>query len=407
MEIAAAAAPRPQLLVAATGDWTRTTREIEGPAIADIYRLFGPGGQFRYEVLDFPHNYNQTTREAAYAFMAEQLLGRSRADRFPEQPYEVDPQANLRIWSNHHVPQGAKSREQYQAYLIEQCRTNLAAKWPENRAGLNSFKLEMNPIYRAVFQLAPDPQELEIKVGSTARLANGARLASFEITGHNASQKIPVRVVTPRRNRTATAVVLANPVGMSTSFDTAGEPIGFASELLAAGHTIVAFDGFLTGSQADNAELEQRDHHREFFSTYNRTDLQERVGDLVNVGAFVQSHLPDHKVVLHGKDQAGLWVLLAAPAADAVVADAAEFDANDDRLWLQQDWFTPSIRRIGTFDGPALLAAPNPVLIHNAGLVFPTQTISGTYQRLGAATSARVHRERLRDAALLNWIGEL
>src|SRR5512140_598681 len=41
MEIAAAAAPRPQILVAATGDWTKDTPKVEGPAIQGIYRLFG------------------------------------------------------------------------------------------------------------------------------------------------------------------------------------------------------------------------------------------------------------------------------------------------------------------------------------------------------------------------------
>src|SRR5262249_49003929 len=40
MELAAAAAPRPQNLVAASGDWTKTTLTMEGPAIEQIYNLF-------------------------------------------------------------------------------------------------------------------------------------------------------------------------------------------------------------------------------------------------------------------------------------------------------------------------------------------------------------------------------
>src|SRR5204863_6299432 len=39
MEIAAGAAPRPQILVAATGDWTKTTLTVEGPAIGRVYEL--------------------------------------------------------------------------------------------------------------------------------------------------------------------------------------------------------------------------------------------------------------------------------------------------------------------------------------------------------------------------------
>jgi dienelactone hydrolase len=407
MEISAAAAPRPQLLVAATGDWTKTTMELEGPAIANIYQLFGPGGQFRYEIFDFPHNYNRTTREVAYAFMAEHLLNRSRAPNFPEQSFTVPPARDLRLWNNNHVPPGAKSAADYKAYLIEQTRAQLTTKWPQSAAGLKAFKDELGPVYRAVFQLARDPQEFDVKLGTSTRLDNGARVSTFEVTSQGGSHSIPVRIVSPRRSRSRTSVVLAHPLGMISSFDQAGRPIGFAEQLVTAGHTVIAFDAFLSGSRADNAERAKRIHIKDFFSTYNRTDLQERVGDLVTISAFARSHLPDHKIVLAGQEQAGLWAMLAAPAADAVLADAAQFDANNDALWVQQDWLTPAIRRIGTFDGPLLLAAPNPLLIHNAGTAFPTQTVAGTYQRLTMGAVARLHQERLPGPVLLNWIAGL
>src|SRR5690606_20342852 len=68
MEIAAAPAPRPQILVAATGDWTRRTMTVEGPAIESIYRLLGAEDHFHYTIFDYPHNYNQESREAVYAW---------------------------------------------------------------------------------------------------------------------------------------------------------------------------------------------------------------------------------------------------------------------------------------------------------------------------------------------------
>src|SRR6185436_19629009 len=37
MEIAAVPAPRPQILVSATGDWPKATMEVEGPAIEGTY----------------------------------------------------------------------------------------------------------------------------------------------------------------------------------------------------------------------------------------------------------------------------------------------------------------------------------------------------------------------------------
>src|SRR5678815_4276720 len=68
MEIAAVPAPRPQILVAATGDWTKMTMTVEGPAIERIYKLFNANDKLRYTIFDFDHNYNQTSREAVYGW---------------------------------------------------------------------------------------------------------------------------------------------------------------------------------------------------------------------------------------------------------------------------------------------------------------------------------------------------
>src|SRR6185436_4737090 len=74
MEIAAAAAPRPQILIAATGDWTKMTLEVEGPAIARMYDLLGVKDHLRYTCFGFNHNYNQTSREAVYDWFGSSLL---------------------------------------------------------------------------------------------------------------------------------------------------------------------------------------------------------------------------------------------------------------------------------------------------------------------------------------------
>ena len=404
MEIAASAAPRPQLLVAATGDWTRDTPTVEGPAIAGVYHLFGPGQQFRFEQFDFPHNYNQTSREVAYAFMAEHLQGRARAPKVPEQAYQMEIDRHLRLWADDHLPPGAKSSADFKAYLKDQTRRQLAALWNTTAAGSAGFKEQLSPIYRAVFQLSPDPQEIAVQVGTTAKLETGIRVSQFEVRGEAATHAIPVRVAAPAKRKGKRAIILAHPLGMSAAFDQAGKPTGIAARLLEAGQTIITFDSFLTGGQADSAERAKRDHFKDFFSTYNRTDLQERVSDLVAISAFARSHLRDYQIVFCGQEAAGLWCLLAASAADAVAADTIRFDANDDRQWTQQDWLIPSIQRLGGFDGPTLLAAPHPLLLHNAGDVFPTKIIADNYQRFSVTTKPAIHKERLDDAAVAKWL---
>ena len=69
VEIAATIAPRPLLMVSATGDWTKNTMEQEFPAMRNFYSLFGAADRVHGVRFDAPHNYNQESREAMYAFM--------------------------------------------------------------------------------------------------------------------------------------------------------------------------------------------------------------------------------------------------------------------------------------------------------------------------------------------------
>src|SRR5688500_364218 len=98
MEIAAAPAPRPQLLVAATGDWTKATMTVEGPAMEKIYRLFSADDKLRYAIFDYDHNYNQTSREAVYEWFGKWLLRHPSAGTLKEQAYEKEPDDALKVW---------------------------------------------------------------------------------------------------------------------------------------------------------------------------------------------------------------------------------------------------------------------------------------------------------------------
>ena len=75
VEIAATIAPRPLLMVSATGDWTTNTMEREYPAVRAIYSLVGAADRVHGVRFEAPHNYNRDSREAVYAWMARWLQG--------------------------------------------------------------------------------------------------------------------------------------------------------------------------------------------------------------------------------------------------------------------------------------------------------------------------------------------
>lgn len=56
MEIGALTAPRPLMLVAATGDWTKLTPTVEYPAVKSVYDLLGVPEKVGYAIFDAEHN---------------------------------------------------------------------------------------------------------------------------------------------------------------------------------------------------------------------------------------------------------------------------------------------------------------------------------------------------------------
>ena len=153
MEIAAAPAPRPQLLVAASGDWTRDTLTVEGPAIAHVYELLNHPDRFHYVRFNFDHNYNQTSREAVYEWFGRWLLGAPDPGALKEQPFQKEPDAELRVFEGTKLPDGALALPQFLQNVRELHRRELRAQTPTDPQTLKRFQMVMLPAWRHTLQV--------------------------------------------------------------------------------------------------------------------------------------------------------------------------------------------------------------------------------------------------------------
>ncbi len=366
MEIAAAAAPRPQIMVGATGDWTKTMMTVEGPVVESVYRLLNAEEKLRYKIFDFGHNYNQTSREAVYDFFGKILKPISPASK--EAPFKKEADEDLRVFPNEELPADAVTEETLVSVIVQNNRAQLESLRPRGKKSLAKYKEVLAPAWRHTMQLG-QPQNPNLEF-----------------------------LFSPERRNVRGVVVLADSGGVNAFLGANQQPRGLAKLLLGQQFKVLILKlPDLSGAKTNQADL--------FFTTYNRTFAQERVADLVN--ACLWAKKSGGKVILCGTGQAGLWALLAAPAADVVVANCEGVDTSSDARLLQKDLFIPGLRKIGAFEGVATLAAPRPIFLNKTGEKFSTSWLKDVYGSLKSSQAMKASADQLTDEQISDWIAQL
>lgn len=401
MEIAAVPAPKPQIFMAATGDWTKAFMTVEGPAIASIYNLFKAKERVYYEVLPFGHNYNKTTREAVYAWFERWLLGKEKGPYYKEQPYPPATNLSLRVFPNNNFPSNLATQEEVRDYLKKSISSRFESLIPKTMVDLFNFKKIMNRAWRHTIQALWNESDIESVLSKTEKKEFYTR-KDFYIGVKGRGDRIPISIFEPSRIKNKTLIIVVSPVGKKGFMDNSGELNGLAKELFRKGYPIMLIDTFGTGELSDIKTAEKRNYFVNFFTTYNRTDCQEKVGDILVSAKFGRSM--GYKIAICGVGRAGLYSLLASPAADVVVADVVQLNSENDQNLLGQDIFVPCIRCIGGYEGAAILTAPNPILIHNTANVFKTSTLRKVYNSLNKSENLRIYSEKLTDREIAEWV---
>jgi dienelactone hydrolase len=381
MEIAAVPAPRPQKLVAATGDWTRATMTVEGPALQKIYDLFGGRDRLSYEIFNYNHNYNKTSREAVYRWFGKWLLHENDPEKLKEQPYTKEPDSDLRVFPDRKLPEGALSEDEFGASLVRMAQARLDGSEPRDKKTLAAWKREYLPAWEHDLELQHVQGESaieETKDGET----------TVRIKRQPDGYEMNFNVLAASSGNSKAAVIISS-VG--------NEDQEGARKLAQK----LRDEGVITLRISHDGVPEGRNQFANYFSTYNRTVLQDRVAELKVAAQYAQQKLKAGKVFVIGRGSAGLAAFAAAPLVSGVAADCNGLDDSKDENLLDVNVFFPGVRGIGSFQGIASLAAPNPLLIHNTAGKLNVNWLPGIYER--EKTQYRQMQERASDQALAEW----
>ncbi len=312
VEFASMMAPKPMLLVANSGDWTRNTATEEYPAIKTVYALYDKAANVSMVHLDAPHNFNKENREAVYRFLAQHALGITPGRESAETNEPVDMlQGMLALWG----------------------RTPPANS--VNYAGAYADWRKMAEAARAQASVADLRERLALALGVEwpAKVSEWSDGESLILSRPGAGDRVPGIWL----NGKGIPILVVHKDGAEAARKSAAVEV-----LHKAGRPVLMIDAFQTGSA-----IAPRDRKVKNFATFNRTDDQCRVQDILTALAYLQQKgATTLEVVTVGK--AGIWAEFAAAAAPVnvrVQRDNMEFHGSDEEFL--RDFPVPDIQRAG------------------------------------------------------------
>jgi len=325
LEIAALMAPRPMLLVSATGDWTRHVPAEEFPEIQKIYALYGKAANVQSAQIHARHNYNGASRSAVYRFLQQYLIG--NADPHPpvEPEREVFTGQDLLISPVRPLPPGAL-----------------------NGAGVFSEWRRQSSQENQTLDAQTLRERLALAMGVTwpGKVLTSGEDGDLVLTRPGEGDRVPAVWLPGDAERVA---IVIHPDGSGAARGAAE-----TRDLQHDGYRVLLVDAYQTGRARESRHGGDR-----FYLTYQHSVDASRVQDILTALAYAHS-LDPAELRLVGLDRAALWTTFAAAVAPVPVileADTARYNGTDQEF--ERDFFVPGIQWAGGLEAARrVLASP-------------------------------------------------
>jgi len=351
MEIGALMAPRPMILVSATGDWTWATPRVEYPAIRSIYELYGKETNLESQQFDAGHNYNKNSREAVYRFFGKQFFPQQNWEQFSEANFDVPPKQSLRVFTDEKIEEMKKTG-------YEEILNKFVSEKKSLRDKYVAIKAEQIKEFRE-----KDKHSLAIVTGAEVPAINDtcgtctsiSREATFIlerwiISRTKIHDQIPLLLYRSNKAETQKVVLLIHHEGKGYFINPNGSLHPALQNLMQKGYAIALIDLFLTGEHQSPQEEVKRKETSNYLDTFLNTRPAEQVQDMITSLVWLSSRRDlQTPITLIGMGNAGVLALFAGAICDKanpIFADMNELDLNDDSVW-EQYFYIPCIRSIG------------------------------------------------------------
>ncbi|MCL4509420.1 MAG: acetylxylan esterase [Chloroflexi bacterium] len=370
LEIAMMSAPRPMLVVSATGDWTANTPRVELPALQTLYGLYGAADRVHHHQVDAPHNFNQESREAVYTFFSHYFRGTAAGQWVREEVLDVPSGEQLTVFPSRRPPVvGADTllRETHKKHW----REVVAQHWPRSTAELLDFSDIVQPALRLALG-QPPTEWSQLHIVSRGDVDFAQRRGTKLMLHHSDGSAVPALYVVPTPTSVGpneAPVVLLSEAGKSAFFTSRdGIPaLGpLVARLLARGHAVMLPDLFLTGEFERAFARLGRGNPSPHLLAFNPSDDALRVRDILLCAAATSKLTGSLTPRLVATGWSTPWAIAALPLlGEHSSLDAAwPVDGAISEKQMLEHCALPDILRIGGIETLLALAAPRRVRLY-------------------------------------------
>jgi dienelactone hydrolase len=401
IELAAAFAPKPLLLMSATEDpWTNKTPERELPIIKKYYDLLGAGDKIKNVHITAGHNYNADTRAAVYEWFCAHLKS-----EFPpiKSPVPVAPEVknlgDLRAFPDRLLPENALSAWQIMDNWKKMSEQAFASLLPKSKADWNRFAGTFREKLAVILGVeVPDVTEIAFRVrqsdsqgriryewptpGDRRQESGSPTLVSVRLSRKGKGDSVALEVLSLGGNPPRGCILLVAP-------ETGESSESLVNDWSGQGYRVYRVHGYASGEY--RIPKKTWDSFR-WSPAYNRDNTMNAVQDIVTAIAYIKGDRPGIPLNVVGLGECGLPAALACAVtglADDVVVDLAGSDPSYDGEMLSR---TPwgAFKRIGDFRTAALLLMDKPLTILNAGETFDREWYRKMAKMMGMEGKVKV-----------------